>query len=495
MKWRNAKAIVGIAFFMCLAFILKRMLQSKKSVAAKKRLAHSPISSSNQPKSTPVMTDDGRKFLRDAIQSGILPSEQSQRSFTTALEAFKQATCVLEEAKAGGVISGCKLFMFGSTIAMGSWDGKGDIDLAYVNPSGWDAKTWPPHEVKLLMKDVVEAIRSYGVGDIMAVHWSKLPLIIHKPAVGARLIDASCHEGSYELQIHFRSEIPQEKMSLFDSSLATTTWNSEKNQLSLTFESGMAALRAFLAASHLITQNESHLPQSTTLWPSPLRAPELVGVEFDFSFRGHGIAKSWFLRQYMQQSPIVRIGLLFVKQWSKSTLLNHNKKGHFNSFAISILWLHFLLVRRRVTFVDPKEFIARPTASYSPIATYLPLLDVSPKRDSTDIICDEVANSVFDFFHYYARAFDWENNVVSICRSEPETLCKKEINWTFDKEQRVGSPNYYRICIRDPLEQDINLARHVDGKKSGAPTIRPFFERAFTALGSGPADQLLQPIG
>eukprot|EP00388_Colpodella_angusta_P048719 GDKK01077126.1.p1 GENE.GDKK01077126.1~~GDKK01077126.1.p1 ORF type:complete len:322 (+),score=3.70 GDKK01077126.1:29-967(+) len=311
-------------------------------------------------------------------------------------------------------------------------------------------------------------------------------------------MNASQHTGKYELTASIDNSFVMDestRAAFLDalSGVATATWADDR--LIVSASSGDLILKAHKLLSSFIHESATPLPIQLT-WGPPDRSPEIVGIEFDLSFRGHGISKSWFFREYMRQSPIVRIGFVFVKRWSKATLLNHNKKGHFNSFAITILWLHFLLVRKLAIFVDPAPFIDRPTSSFSPAAKYLPLWEPhgdGKYNEGCLETCKQVADTVYDFFRYYASEFDWEKGVATICRSDPTTLLKSNIEWTFNNEVRLGSPIYYRICIRDPLEQTINVARHVDGKKTGAPSIRPFFERAVQAL-EGDFGKLMQPL-
>lgn len=213
-------------------------------------------------------------------------------------------------------------------------------------------------------------------------------------------------------------------------------------------------------------------------WQSPHFSPEMLGIDFDLSLRGSGIAVSWLLRRYFQQSSLARVGTIFLKHWGKATRLNNPNQGYFNSFATSVLWIYFLIQTKRISFVNPTPFQTQPTASYLDVAPFIPLIE-EQERDN-DTFWLDVSNTIFKFFNFYANEFNWDTHVVSICQEHCVT--KKELNWVFEKEKRVGSPVYYRICVQEPLEPDVNISRRLDGRKKGAASVRPFFQRALNAL-------------
>lgn len=109
-----------------------------------------------------------------------------------------------------------QLRVFGSCIAMGSWDGKGDVDLSYVQPfecGSTDAANYPLQSVKDEAKEVLRVARllrdaGFAFDDLEPVVRTRVPIVKHKhraPPVednGWKRIDSNPNSRKIRLSFH-----------------------------------------------------------------------------------------------------------------------------------------------------------------------------------------------------------------------------------------------------------------------------------------------------
>lgn len=187
--------------------------------------------------------------------------------------------------------------------------------------------------------------------------------------------------------------------------------------------------------------------------------PIAFQVDFDLSTLGFGVRNSWLLRTYLTQTHLVRCGSVFLKHWSKASGINNSKKGYLTSYAVNVMWIHYLIQKEHVDFIDPSSITSSLDGKGD--LSYVPMV---PKGNDNDLdtFATELGLLVQGFFFYYSFEFNWRDEVITVSR---KGLTKKlDLKWTEENEvmssvfrERV----WYRFCIEDPFEPNLNLGRHV----------------------------------
>ena len=416
------------------------------------------------------------------IRNDVAPSDKGEAVFQHALAAHDQVSRLLQRR-----FPKCKVFMFGSTVSMGSWDGAGDIDLTLVDPAGWDSGKWPgtPDTEGQLVGRFANICRDAGFayGDLEPLRRVRVPVLKHNRPFK---LDLSEHTGTYVVKFKFVQSPTRSAAEVlekyFEGLSATATRWQDSSRLLVSFPTGLAAFDQYMA-------NHRTIPPHTVYWDSFTSAPEMFGIDFDLTSRAHGIRNSWLLRAYMSQSSLVRAGSVFLKHWSKASAVNYSMKGYLTSYAVNMLWVYYLLRRGLVTFVDPVADV-EGSPQRSPVAgTYIPLLE--PAQKDSPAFMREMAEAVYGFFCFYAYEFNWEEEVVSIRRAGLTT--KADLGWQRENEIRSGPFRdrvWYRLCIEDPFEANLNLGRHASVVK--ALKIRSQFFRAALAAAGGDFGAILK---
>eukprot|EP00656_Telonema_subtile_P014555 TRINITY_DN17478_c0_g1_i3.p1 TRINITY_DN17478_c0_g1~~TRINITY_DN17478_c0_g1_i3.p1 ORF type:complete len:310 (-),score=42.84 TRINITY_DN17478_c0_g1_i3:74-1003(-) len=235
-------------------------------------------------------------------------------------------------------------------------------------------------------------------------------------------------------------------MCIRDSSSTTLP----KGDTILVFSDGEAAMSLFKASNCEWSGHPKNLPESLLL-------------DFDMSCRAHGIRNSWFLRKYLEQSHAARIGNVFLKKWSKLSGVNNPKRGYLTSYAMSVLWVYYLLQVKHLKFVDPTSISSDPRDN--PKLTHIPLIPDSIKDRSE--LTKNIGELIAGFFKYYGHEFDSTANVVSLTRDGLTT--KESLGWTLDKEihsETFRDRVWYRFTVEDPYEANLSLGRHLSPTKT-----------------------------
>ena len=249
-----------------------------------------------------------------------------------------------------------------------------------------------------------------------------------------------------------------------ESSSVTPTEDESGSVIELVLDSKLHALMALAAVpdGKLVT-NAQAKEDFIKDFPDRTLVPEMLRYNFDVSFAGYSVTNSYLIRHYLLSDPMVRHGAMMLKSWGKANNVGWGGAGYLTSYAMTILWLYFLLVTRQVRWVDPASV---PHACDLPLApAYVPLAQADPVQ---------LGHMMLEFYRFYSEEFDYEREVASLNR--PRRSTRKDLEWTFT----VKDPFHYLFCIEDPYEQvgagGLNLGRHLDEKKF--KTVRSEFAKA-----------------
>lgn len=374
-----------------------------------------------------------------------------------------------------------KVYIFGSSVTFGIWDGMGDIDFTVVDEAQLAAGTWPPPE-RNAVRSITELLRRAGFSyvNLEPISHARVPIIKHhashplrmEPSAVRKLILAESSSvdekgenpsssGTSEergnevaLQQSFQSALDRRleaediiarsvryvlnapatwedrilleasiREAVGPSALQQIWWNRSREVLHLTLDSTTNAIRA--ATSPLAVSTPTLRARIQPLHEDC--RPELYNIDFDLSFRVFGIRNSQLLRRYFMQHPCARPGAMILKEWSKRCGVNNSVNGFLTSYAVAILWLYFLLQKKVVQFVDPVKDIPASLEGCPQNPLYVPMVDPSWTEKEYEQHARQAGDLLVEFFYFYAIEFDWENYVVSLNRQGVTT--KRELGW------------------------------------------------------------------
>lgn len=360
-----------------------------------------------------------------------------------------------------------EVYVFGSSVAMGLWDGLSDIDCTVVDVKSLDAGDWPPNE-KTAVRSLASIFRNIGFTfqNLEAIEHARVPIIKHNATVPALKILGEKYERLLARTIRclFDCPLSPADRAQFEircsewcqGAIDTIWWDAGYRSCGVTLNSTHGAVELLLA----VTQNEKSVAAA------PIHEeyrPELFHVDFDLSFRTFGIRNSYLLRAYLTAHPCARPGALVLKDWSKQCGVNNSINGFLTSYAVNIMWIFFLYRKGHVPYVDPKSIPARLSASdQSKDPVYMPLIppEAAGNGGALQHLHEQMGRLLLDFFVFYVFEFDWSSEVVSLNKSTPTT--KADLGWTESDEVRLSKRNTrYMMCIEDPYEENLNLGRHL----------------------------------
>ncbi|KPA82921.1 putative mitochondrial terminal uridylyltransferase 3, putative (TUT3) [Leptomonas pyrrhocoris] len=498
-----------------------------------------------------------------AIGVFAMSASQNADRGAEAFQVMQRAQMQLQRLTDGIQSSHGCVYAFGSVVSMGSWDGVGDGDFAFIEP------TWfytPPRSgqtviveasedageeetddrqadgdaagVPVIEDEVSDSITDAGAATTDAalaipveqVAPNNLSGQVLSPerekgiirSLTARLRDAGFRFEELDPVLHTRIPVVRRKrptheplklramrqdhlirvsferfnseeefcrgrlhtlLSTYNARVVQDDgWSKRGRQLVLAVPDGCDAV-------HLMSRRE-RIPGVRKEWLQQRRTPEIFAVDFDLSCRFHGIRNSWLLRRYMEQDEVFRVGNVFLKKWSKACGINNSRVGFLTSYAVSVLWVYFLLRRGAAAFVAPADVPILPDPEKQMEVPYMPLWPALGDADADAARTIRLGALLRDFFYFYGEEFDWATQVVSIrqpCRGSAEVRTKRDLNWLFDDTLSLLLRDrcYHIFSIEDVYEDDLDLGRHLTEDKAAWTRLQ--FRLAYARCGKGTA--------
>ncbi|CBH12517.1 KRET1 [Trypanosoma brucei gambiense DAL972] len=424
-----------------------------------------------------TITSWGKKIFHVAAQRDAGESKMQE-----AHRARAQLECVVRRWH-----DKARVFIFGSSVAMGVWDGTADIDFAVVDVDAMERGSWPPLE-KNAVRSITELLRRVGFSfvNLEPISHARVPIIKHHASSPILTVARRDAEDVVARSIRFILNGPAtgEDRLLLEGSVRDAVgptgvqqvwWNRTSDMMSATLESTTAAVRAAMCSPALASAS-----LRTKVQPAHDECrPELYNIDFDLSFRAFGIRNSTLLRKYLLSHPCARPGAIVLKDWSKTSGVNNSVNGYFTSYAINIMWIYYLVQKGYVPYVDPLE-IPESLVNYTDFdPRYTPMIDPEITNTEREELYKAAGDMLVGFFYFYSFEFDWGHNVISLNR--PGITTKRMLGWHVEDVVPVAStsvssggggsnvkrhPTRYELCIEDPYEENLNLGRHIGVTKS-----------------------------
>lgn len=425
--------------------------------------------------------------LGQRVVSLAAKSDPGPEVFKFAVDARDQLEAILQTK-----FPKCNVYTFGSCVASGCWDGRGDVDFTIVDPIGWDNGTWPGvgEAEGTVISKATRCLRDAGFQyeELQPLLRTRVPIVKHEikdPIDADRLRNPSNRTIRFEItgQLSESDARTAERCFSTQCKCRWEGYGSKKSKLIVQFPSCAAALKEYMSPTNLMIPSK---PKIVKKWARFGYRPSIYAIKFDLSARGFGVRNSFLLRAYLSQSPEIRCGSVFIKHWSKHSGVNYSMKGYITSYAVNLMWIYYLIVKGEVSFVDPQSILASMHDKRD--FAYLPMRaakGVSPQEFER-----KVGELVANFFKFYALEFDWKNDVVTVSRANLTT--KQSLSWTEEKEVRslvFRDRVWYRFCIEDPFEDNLNLARHISPIKLNK--VRMEFLRAYECVLTNAPDRIL----
>lgn len=437
----------------------------------------------------PVSIEMDRELGRFALRL-VSTADLGEKMFGVIQDASRQLNSLLHDALDEKV----SVFLFGSCVSMGIWDGMGDADYCVATTSllREDATAGVPsrREEPRLLNSIARMLRFGGFRfeELEVLARTRTPIVkrkrdIKRPyelrRVGENYIIDYTFEQQYQLRRFTERDIATIETNYKGTcNVPRNASANERNRAGLrrsfSFNDGALALRLF---------RRREGPGVEKVWRTGGRLPEIFFVDFDLSCRTFGVRNSWFLRSYLAQDPVFRAGNHFIKQWSKKSGVNNSRVGYLTSYAMTVLWIYYLLRTGEASFVDPTTVSAVPTPEQLTVP-YMPLRP--PSEDGGESESDRIqrlGRLLRGFFYFYGYAFDWSSEVVSLrtnCQEPDGILTRDAAGWTMEKEVNsiiLRNRVFYNLCIDDVYEDNLNLGRHLSQLKGG--WVRQQFRQAW----------------
>ena len=180
-------------------------------------------------------------------------------------------------------------------------------------------------------------------------------------------------------------------------------------------------------------------------WRAILKFRGSRAVEpFDVGLEFVPVRNSAFIRRYVaQHRPLLQPLLRVVNRWSKSAGINGADRGWLNTYAFTLMALHYALAAGAIQHQSP-DTLPHEYLEYNPLPR---------PREARDPDFALVARTLIGFFDYYGYEFDAARHVVHL-RPPGDPVTKASKGWT-----------HAVFTIEDPMEPDSNAGRLLSEKR------------------------------
>lgn len=339
-----------------------------------------------------------------------------------------------------------------------------------------------PEREKTVIRSVTARLRDIGFrfDELDPVLHTRIPVVRRKRPAHAPL-DLRAMQQDHHVRICFDKTSAETQFrsgrlhTFMDDYGAREVGPQRGDQLVLAVPDGCDAV-------HLMSRRE-RIPGVRKMWQHNQRTPEIFAIDFDLSCRYHGIRNSWLLRRYLEQDEVFRMGNVFLKKWSKACGINNSRVGFLTSYAISVLWVYFLLRRNAVAFVAPDDVPLLPDPAAQGEIPYVPLWPPLGDAAADAARTTRLGALLRDFFYFYGEEFDWATQVVTIrqaCLTEADVRTKADLGWLTDNTASLllRERSYHGFSIEDVYEDDLDLGRHLTPDKAAWSRLQ--FRLAYT---------------
>jgi len=363
------------------------------------------------------------------------------------------------------------IYLEGSIVTTGLLEKGSDLDLCcVVNSAGSvpDSKTAGKLSEKLYHR-LKYSMPSFC--EIQQIEMVRIPLVkydaISSPEILETVVSPMTEERLFNARtanFNFAFSITPEKENVLLDLMKKQGVEVEESKLTVSGGSSTFTFRTkttsqVLKAIGVLPDGNSGIisksmkSQYTRGCPNKNDIHELLRFSFDITFLGYAVRNSYLIRKYLHdpngpRAGVSRLCQMALKRWGKLTEIGVGAKGNLTSYAVTIMWIYYLLRTGQVGWFDPWLI---------PDAMHLPQYpEYSPLPDAIDY--ESVAAQLYEFFQFYQK-IDYNQEVISLSRNRVTT--RDDIGWHDRKRERF----HFNLCIEDPYEDDLNCARRIDPKK------------------------------
>lgn len=406
-------------------------------VACRHMSAPSPWDSSLPPPSDPRWEGVGKAIVQQALEidTGI-------EAFEEVLEARKQLEIIVQAC--GYDLS---VYAFGGFAVMGMLEVGGDVDFTAV------ADVEPQfEEASEIISRLSREMRRLGIRST-ALPRARVP-VIKVDRASTALPGSPLHSNSSCGVFQFSRPLLSEEQRAFSEVIGeeyhavSREWDSVGKIATVRFPDTSSLL---VGLTHIRKFGAVDVPVRVPL--DARQGPELYRFPFDFCLSSTGLHNSHLLGEYLRMYPYARHIALALKQWGRSSGVVNSMEGLLASYALTVMFVHFLVKMQVVPLVETNRITTEPhqlpkEIEYRPLAT----------AEEGDMA--QVGYLFASFFEYFGKVFDFEKDVV--CTTDAN-LTKAALGWDV-VPSGPERPPFYHFAIKDPFGHE-NIARNL-GKEA-----------------------------
>jgi hypothetical protein len=229
-----------------------------------------------------------------------------------------------------------QVHLFGSSVALGCWDGHSDADLAAImtEPDG----TYVPatrQQEEAFVKLFTTIFRNAGIlfDELSPIRNARVPLVKRKCLTKVPL-NCSRFSQPYSVVVRFQNARAIDDLSRKMKPQMQEHLKQLSGKTSATSKPTVHVFHFQDGADALLFFSTSKVPGVFMTWETNGREPEMYTTDFDLTFRLHGLRNSWLLRAYYEQHHVFRAGYVFLKRWSSCRGINNSRVGYLTSYAM-----------------------------------------------------------------------------------------------------------------------------------------------------------------